>query len=124
MEPSTCIEAEPFALRVTDDSMAPEFHEGCVIIVDPTGHARDGAFVLAEHEGGYIFRQLRIDGEAVRLQAVKALGAERCLYGTDGPYAHASQSKTLQAIVRLPLTDGEKERILGRNFTDLIGYQV
>jgi hypothetical protein len=27
----------------------------------------------------------------------------------------------LQAIDRLPLSDGEKERILGRNFTDLIG---
>ena len=60
-------------------------------------------------------------GEQVRLQAIHTLGAERCLYGTDGPYAHASQTRMLQAIDRLPLTDGEKERVLGRNFTDLIG---
>jgi predicted TIM-barrel fold metal-dependent hydrolase len=57
----------------------------------------------------------------VRLEAIKALGAERCPYGTDGPYAHASQSRTLQAIDRMPLTEGEKERILGGSFTDLIG---
>ena len=61
--PTTCIEAEPFALRVTDDSMQPEFAAGCIIIVDPTGVARDGAFVLAEIEGEYIFRRLeRTDG--------------------------------------------------------------
>ena len=54
----TCIEAEPFALQVLDDAMEPEFPAGCIIIVDPTGHARDGAFVLAELDGEYIFRQL------------------------------------------------------------------
>ena len=57
--PTTCIEAEPFALRVTDDSMEPEFAPGCIIIVDPTGVAKDGAFVLAEIDGEYIFRRLR-----------------------------------------------------------------
>lgn len=57
--PTTCIEAEPFALRVVDDSMEPEFAAGCIIIVDPTGVAKDGAFVLAEVEGEYIFRRLR-----------------------------------------------------------------
>lgn len=72
MESRTCIEAEPFALRVEDDSMGPEFFPGCVIIVDPTGRATDGAFVLAEHDGGYVFRQLRIDGEEISLQPLNA----------------------------------------------------
>jgi len=44
----TCTEAEPYALQVQDDSMEPEFAEGCIIIVDPTGIAVDGAFVLAD----------------------------------------------------------------------------
>ena len=57
--PTTCIEAEPFALRVVDGSMEPEFEAGCIIIIDPTGVARDGAFVLAEVDGEYIFRMLR-----------------------------------------------------------------
>lgn len=30
-----CSEREPFALRVEGESMAPEFEDGCVIIVDP-----------------------------------------------------------------------------------------
>ena len=69
MEPRTCIEAEPYALRVTDDSMAPEFPCGCVVIVDPTGVATDGAFVLAEHDGGLTLRRLRVDDNGVRLEA-------------------------------------------------------
>ena len=67
MEPSTCVEAEPFALMVKDDSMEPEFSQGCIIIVDPTGHAADGAFVLAEVDGTYTFRQLREKDNALAL---------------------------------------------------------
>jgi SOS-response transcriptional repressor LexA len=71
MQPSTCADAAPFALRVIDDSMEPEFRRHCIIIIDPTGHARDGAYVLAEIEGEYIFRRLRMDGEHVWLEALK-----------------------------------------------------
>ena len=60
MESTTCKEAEPFALRVLDDSMEPEFRKGCIIIVDPTGAVVDGAFVLAEAADGLEFRQLRV----------------------------------------------------------------
>lgn len=60
LEPATCTEAEPFALQVLDDSMEPEFNRGCIILVDPTGRATDGSFVLAEHTNGeYLFRQLQ-----------------------------------------------------------------
>jgi len=47
LEPSTCVEAETFALRVLDDSMEPEFRQHCIIVIDPTGHAKDGSYVLA-----------------------------------------------------------------------------
>lgn len=43
----TCTDAETFALRVLDDSMEPEFRRGCIVIIDPTGRATDGSFVLA-----------------------------------------------------------------------------
>ncbi|WP_025770731.1 LexA family protein [Thioalkalivibrio sp. HK1] len=71
-QPSTCIEAEPFALQVIDKSMAPEFDLGCVIIIDPGERIKDGAFVLAEIDGEYIFRQLICDdaGAASRLVAL------------------------------------------------------
>ena len=55
---SSCSEAEPFALRVIGDSMEPEFQDGCIIIIDPTGVARPGSYVLAQQGEEYIFRQL------------------------------------------------------------------
>ena len=62
---------EPFALRVLDDSMSPEFVDGCIIIIDPEGVIADGTYVLARHNDGYIFRQL-VFGEGVYyLQALK-----------------------------------------------------
>lgn len=66
-EPTTCVDAEPFALQVTDDSMEPEFKAGCIIIVDPTGVIEDGAFVIAEHGDAHIFRQLRAVAEGYHL---------------------------------------------------------
>ena len=58
---SSCSDSEPFALQTLDDSMEPEFASGCIIIIDPTGHAKDGAYVFAkDNDGEYIFRQLRI----------------------------------------------------------------
>lgn len=61
LEPSTCKEAEPFALRVLDDSMQPEFKSGCIIVIDPTGRATDGSYVLAKTEldDSPIFRKLQ-----------------------------------------------------------------
>ena len=63
--------AEPFALRVTDDSMGPEFKDGCIIIIDPEGVISDGCFVLARHEDGYIFRQLVYNGDKYLLKALQ-----------------------------------------------------
>ncbi|WP_020395019.1 S24 family peptidase [Thiolinea disciformis] len=60
-EGSSCSEAEPFALQVTDNSMEPEFDQGCIIIIDRSGIVRDGAFVFAkDSHDEYIFRRLRI----------------------------------------------------------------
>ncbi len=54
-----CDGAEVFALRVIGHSMAPEFNEGEIIVIEPGGALRDGSFVLARHAGEWIFRQLR-----------------------------------------------------------------
>ena len=63
--------AEPFALRVIGDSMAPEFRDGCIIIIDPEGVISDGCYVLAQHEDGYIFRQLVYNGSGYLLKALQ-----------------------------------------------------
>ncbi len=66
-----CSEAEPFALQVLGDSMAPEFEHGCIIIVDPGGVVESGCYVVAEHGGEYIFRQLRIEEGRWELHALQ-----------------------------------------------------
>ncbi len=63
-----CGSAEPFALQVIDDSMEPEFKKDCIIIIDPTGVARHGAYVFAMVENGYIFRQLVQEDDKYYLQ--------------------------------------------------------
>jgi len=59
--------------------------------------------------------------DQVRHGAIRALGAEKCLHGTDGPFANANQSKMLHEILRLPVSEREKRCILGDNFTELVG---
>ena len=65
-----CSGAEPFALRVIGDSMAPEFEDGDVIVVEPEGHATDGSFVIARHADEWVFRQLLRDVDGWRLHAL------------------------------------------------------
>ncbi|HUJ00829.1 MAG TPA: S24 family peptidase [Usitatibacter sp.] len=55
---SPCGDAEPFALLVLGDSMAPEFREGDVIVVEPEGLATDGSFVVANASGEWLLRKL------------------------------------------------------------------
>lgn len=65
-----CSGGESFALRVLGDSMAPEFVEGEIIIVEPDGALRDGSFVLAQQAGEWTFRQLKRSGQTWRLHAL------------------------------------------------------
>lgn len=53
-----CAGGESFALMVQGQSMAPEFLEGEIIIIEPEGLARDGSYVLAWHQEQWTFRQL------------------------------------------------------------------
>lgn len=53
-----CSGAESFALMVLGDSMAPEFVEGDIIIVEPEGLVVDGSYVMAWLHDEWIFRQI------------------------------------------------------------------
>ncbi len=88
---SDCSGAEAFALRVLGQSMAPEFEEGEIIVVEPEGALRDGSFVLARLDGEWIFRQLRRDGEGWRLHALNPAFASRPL-----PDLHAVRGVVIQ----------------------------
>ena len=74
-----CSGGESFALRVLGDSMAPEFVEGEIIVIEPDGALRDGCFVLAQVEGEWTFRQLQRVGEAWRLHPLNPAYADQAL---------------------------------------------
>jgi SOS-response transcriptional repressor LexA len=57
-EASKCAGSEPYALMVLGDSMMPEFEEGEIIVVEPSGLVKDGSFVVAYVNDEYIFRQI------------------------------------------------------------------
>ncbi len=67
---SDCAGAEPFALMVLGDAMAPEFVEGEIIVVEPEGHATDGSFVVAQVDGEWTLRQLARHGGQWQLRAL------------------------------------------------------
>jgi SOS-response transcriptional repressor LexA len=69
-EGERCSGGEPYALMVLGDSMAPEFVEGEIIVVEPEGLARDGSFVVAEVAGEPIFRALARVGGCWQLRAL------------------------------------------------------
>lgn len=70
LEPATCVEAEPFALQVLDDSMQPEFRKGCIILIDPTGRVSDGCFVLARPGDSSTRGDTASDSEAGSLESL------------------------------------------------------
>jgi uncharacterized protein len=64
--------------------------------------------------------------EALARDAVRALGPDRCLYGTDAPYGfegpdHAYDYGHIRGWVeRLPVSTEERARIFGQTFARLI----
>jgi predicted TIM-barrel fold metal-dependent hydrolase len=63
--------------------------------------------------------------EALVRSAVRELGPERCMYGTDSPYGFQTEDgydyhRIREWIERLPVSSTERERILGKNFADLV----
>jgi len=65
-----CSGAEPFVLMVLGDSMAPEFVEGDIIVVEPDGIAGDGSFVVAQVRGEWTLRQLARGDDGWQLRAL------------------------------------------------------
>lgn len=66
----SCGENEPFALQVLGDSMEPEFEHGSIIVLDPGHPPFSGAYVVAQYEGEFIFRQFVQEGDKRYLKPV------------------------------------------------------
>ena len=84
-----CSAGEAYALRVLGNDMAPEFSEGDIVVVEPDGAVRDGSFVVARVDDGFLLRQLRREGADWVL----------CALNADGPLnARVSLGPRLDAI--------------------------
>lgn len=62
---------------------------------------------------------LNLLNESDFIKLVRAFGSHRILFGTDSPWTDQKQS--LDLIKNLPLTDDEKNKILGKNAFKLLG---
>ena len=52
---------------------------------------------------------------------IKIIGPEKCLFGTDTPYAHADAALRIKQWVEdLSISDIQKEQIFSENFLKLI----
>lgn len=80
---SACSGSEAFALMVLGDSMAPEFVEGDIVIIEPAGVATDGSYVLAQLDGEWIFRQLARLGDGWQLRALNPAYPASAIDGLD-----------------------------------------
>ena len=82
-DPRACDGEECFALRVLGGSMAPEFVEGDVVVIEPGGLAADGAFVLAHAGGEWVLRRLVARAPGWRLDALDPAFAPIDIAGLD-----------------------------------------
>ena len=78
-----CSELEPYALRVTGDSMAPEFWDGCIIIIEPRLYALHGQYAVVDYAGDTTFRQFVVEGER---HFLKPLNESHETIELSGPY--------------------------------------
>lgn len=90
-----CAGGEAFALMVRGHSMAPEFQEGEIILIEPEGLAREGSYVLAWHDEDWIFRQLLRSPQGWTLHALNPAFA-------DAPIADLSAVKGVIIQKALP----------------------
>ena len=85
MTDSNCSGNEIVALMVLGDSMVPEFIEGEILVIEMGAPATDGAFVIGQSEGEFIFRQLKRDDHGGwQLHALNPAYPDIAIPGLDG----------------------------------------
>lgn len=70
-------------------------------------------------DGFYASADLPMLGETDFLRMVRAIGVDRVLFGTDSPWSN--QAEEIERIKSLPLTEAERDAIIGGNAQRLLG---
>ena len=102
-----CVSFEPFALRVLDDSMAPDLPAGAVVVVDPGEPPEDGCFVLVEHDGEVRLRRRRLAAGAPSPADEAGRTRSAAPAGQPDPVAGDGRGHAVRGVVigvRLPRT--------------------
>ncbi len=99
-----CWEEVPEQLAGTGVYLDTSFSEGSLDAFPDGYWTGDGLLMLGEEEF---------------LGLIRTFGADQILFGTDSPWA--DQKKCLDRVRALPLTEEEKEKILGGNAKKLLG---
>jgi len=58
------------------------------------------------------------------LKAINLFGAERVILGSDTPFGKDNLKKNIERVKRLPISQEQKELILGNNFQSLLNLQT
>lgn len=84
MDDSSCSNKEIVALMVLGDSMAPEFIEGEILVIEMGAPATAGSFVIGTANEEAIFRQLQRDDQGGwRLHALNSAYPDIAISGLD-----------------------------------------
>ena len=68
----SCSASEPFALRILDSSMSPEFEVDHIIIIDPSITPKTGDFVLYETNNSIILREIEVSDKIILKALIKS----------------------------------------------------
>ena len=102
MTESNCSGNEVVALMVLGDSMAPEFIEGEMLVIEMGGAAMDGSFVIGQANEEFIFRQLKRDEQGGwRLHALNPAYPDFAISGLDtikGVVTHKKKPGSRKAV--------------------------
>ncbi len=125
VEPSTCTEAETFVLQVRDDSMEPEFKSGCIIVIDPTGHATEGSYVLARREERQVASEAGMDAGGSSSDAGSQDDAGTEVEKALQPYVFRQLRCDDVGVWRLcPLNDTYPSKATASDFSEIVGVIV
>lgn len=99
---SSCSETAIVALMVLGDSMAPEFIEGEILVIEMGVPVIDGWFVIGWVNEEHIFRQLRRDAQGGwRLHALNPAYPDIAISGLDavkGVVTHKKKSGSRKSV--------------------------
>lgn len=111
---------QPYATPTLVGSLASKFPHAKIIC----GHFGHGMFydaILAGRRHRSLYFDISFQGRHSFNAAVRELGAERLIFGSDCPYAGPGTVKAVVERSRIP--DRDKERILGGNIGELMGIR-